>query len=841
MSFCCSLIFCAELYAQLTRPVRSPRSPSSVSVLVSKTGSGTGTVSDTTSSISCGVACAANFAFGSTVTLTATPAPGSLFAGWAGQCIGTSTCVFQIDAPTSAIAQFDPIPAMQYTLTAQKSGIGSGRITSMPGGIDCGAVCSASFDTLATVALNAVPDPGSVFSGWSGACPGTLNTCSVTMNAAKTATAAFDVAPPTALLITTAAIFDGEVGFQSTQTLVVSNGTAPFTWSVASGNIPPGWTLNTAGVLGGVPTIAGNYSLTIRVQDTTGAVATKTFNFKINPAVPVQLPVLTMDIPPAPFNGTGILVSAGGDLQSALNGAACGSTIMLQPGAVYTGNFRLPNKNCNGNWITLRTQLPDGTSPGLFPPEGTRVTPADVMLMPKLLSMQANTPALRATSPGAGVPGGNYWRIIGLEITVDASVSTDAKHFTDAIVQLGQNETSSVDQPHHIIIDRCYVHGSDLGQVRRGVLLNGPHMAVINSNISNIHETGADSQAILGYNGAGPYLIENNRLEAAGENVLFGGAIGGLTNVNPSDITIRRNYFFKPLSWNPDHPTYNGKNFTVKNSLEFKMGQRALVDGNVFENLWNAGQPGNVIVITPRVGAGQGWPNTVTADLTFRNNIVAHAGAAFNIAAEDSNEPAPRPLRTWRIMIQNNLLLDLNNVPRSSGGAGGIGAIAQILNGVPDIVFEHNTGFVTTKIVNASITNTSIPANRPNAPFTMRNNLFSHGPYGIFCSGFTTGTLSLDNCFNPPLFTIQGTIMFDLGSTSPSKYPSTNQTCGTATCFPTLANIGLTDPANCNAGTFSPAACKLGNASPYRNAGTDGKDIGADITALLAATSGVKP
>ena len=59
----------------------------------------------------------------------------------------------------------------------------------------------------------------------------------------------------------------------------------------------------------------------------------------------------------------------------------------------------------------------------------------------------------------------------------------------------------------------------------------------------------ADSQAINGYNGAGPFTIENNYLEAAGENVLFGGADPAVTNLVPSDIVLRRNHLFKPLEW----------------------------------------------------------------------------------------------------------------------------------------------------------------------------------------------------------------------------------------------------------------------------------------------------
>ncbi|WP_281184610.1 CARDB domain-containing protein [Trichlorobacter lovleyi] len=82
-------------------------------------------------------------------------------------------------------------------LILTKSGLGTGTITSLPAGIACGATCSSQFATNSTVTLTATPDTGSIFTGWSGACSG-LDTCSVTMDAAKTVTATFDqLAVPT--------------------------------------------------------------------------------------------------------------------------------------------------------------------------------------------------------------------------------------------------------------------------------------------------------------------------------------------------------------------------------------------------------------------------------------------------------------------------------------------------------------------------------------------------------------------------------------------------------------------------------------------------------------------
>ena len=72
---------------------------------------------------------------------------------------------------------------------------------------------------------------------------------------------------------------------------------------------------------------------------------------------------------------------------------------------------------------------------------------------------------------------------------------------------------------------------------------------MINSYVSECKAIGQDSQAISGFNGPGNYLIENNYLEGATENVLFGGADPTIPNLVTSNITFRRNYLRKPLAW----------------------------------------------------------------------------------------------------------------------------------------------------------------------------------------------------------------------------------------------------------------------------------------------------
>src|SRR5262249_16837829 len=70
------------------------------------------------------------------------------------------------------------------------AGTGTGSVTSSPAGINCGPTCSGSFDYGSVVNLTATPHSGFMLTGWSRACTGT-GACSVTMSAARSATATF--------------------------------------------------------------------------------------------------------------------------------------------------------------------------------------------------------------------------------------------------------------------------------------------------------------------------------------------------------------------------------------------------------------------------------------------------------------------------------------------------------------------------------------------------------------------------------------------------------------------------------------------------------------------------
>jgi hypothetical protein len=90
-------------------------SPTSYALTVSKSGNGSGTVASSTGGLNCGATCAANLPGGTSVTLTATPANGSTFAGWSGACTGTGQCIVTLTGAASVSAQFNPVPFVVST------------------------------------------------------------------------------------------------------------------------------------------------------------------------------------------------------------------------------------------------------------------------------------------------------------------------------------------------------------------------------------------------------------------------------------------------------------------------------------------------------------------------------------------------------------------------------------------------------------------------------------------------------------------------------------------------------------------------------------------------------
>ncbi len=496
------------------------------------------------------------------------------------------------------------------------------------------------------------------------------------------------------------------------------------------------------------------------------------------PSVPA-LPQALVDTVAPPVTGTTHRARNGDEFRRSLEAARPGDAIVLDAGAVFTGPFTLPKKSGSG-WITIRT-----SAEGSLPATGNRVDPSHAALMPRL---ESATGSVIAAESGA-----HHYRLVGLEIGPKAGA------FLYNLVEFGASESSLQALPHHLVVDRCYLHGDPARGTRRGIALNGREIAVVDSWLADFKEAGADSQAIAGWNGSGPFRIVNNTLEGAGENILFGGADPAIKDLVPSDIEIRRNLLRKPLSWKKGEPSFEGTVWTVKNLFELKNARRVLVDGNVFENNWAQSQSGFAILFTVRNQDGAS-PWSAVEDVTFTNNIVRHTGSAVNVLGTDDAAPSG-PAR--RLVIRNNLFEDV-----SGARWGGGGRLLQMLNGVTDLVFEHNTCLHTGNTVTAE--------GAMNPGFVFRDNIVVNNEYGVTGAGTASGRSSLDTFFPGAVFA--GNVI--VGG-SASSYPSRN-------FFPgSVEQVGFED--------LKQGDYHLATSSRYAQAATDGKAAGVDVAALAAA------
>ena len=484
-----------------------------------------------------------------------------------------------------------------------------------------------------------------------------------------------------------------------------------------------------------------------------------------------------------------LTVNAGGDLQAAIDAAQPGDTILIQAGAVFTGNYTLPAKGGTA-FITIRSAASDAS----LPAAGVRIDPSYAWALPKIRSTQ-HGPAFKT------VGAASYWRLQFLEIL--PSVSTSAANLLE-LGATGPWQTSLSEVPQYLVIDRCYIHGNPSYAQRRGIALNSGDTQIVSSYISDIKGEMLDTQAIAGWNGPGPFLIENNHIEAGAENIMFGGTDPAISNLVPSNITIRRNLITKPIAW-------MSAPWTVKNLIELKNADTVRIEGNILENNWASGQQGYSIVLTPRNQENTA-PWTVVQNVTFQHNIVRHVSGGFNILGWDYNGVSRQ---TNNIVVRNNLFYDVSTAYSTPGNPGN-GWFAVIGNGPRDIVFDHNTIDNDGDDTIVFYESLAAPAITQIPGVVITNNLMRDNLYGIFGSNSQEGSVTL-NTYAPGATVLRNAI-----AGADSRYPAGNE-------FPTLAQwIG-------DFFSRSDADYRLLTGSSSKGSATDGKDLGVDFTALNAA------
>ncbi|MHB8797918.1 MAG: PKD domain-containing protein [Thermoanaerobaculia bacterium] len=219
-------------------------------------------------------------------------------------CGGTThTSTWSAPVAVSLIA---PATAL---LSVTKAGAGTGDVFSSPLGISCGGSCAASFATGTVVTLTPVPNPGSTFAGWSGACSGT-GTCAVTMSSAQAVTATFALAP----------VLPQITSFTATPSVRTSAGASTLAWTTT------GATSVSISGLGGTFALSGTRDVSVAATTTYtltatnaagNATATATVNVLPGAGTSLGTPVIT-----APSAGQVVAVAGVGFTWNAVASAA---------------------------------------------------------------------------------------------------------------------------------------------------------------------------------------------------------------------------------------------------------------------------------------------------------------------------------------------------------------------------------------------------------------------------------------------------------------------------------------------------------------------------------------
>ena len=570
----------------------------------------------------------------------------------------------------------------------------------------------------------------------------------------------------------------------------VSFASSPSTIATVSGSgMVAAVNVGTAAVTAKVDTLVRSVSITVIDTTTTPIQPTQTApgatGTTYGSATAATLPQATVNAS-YPSMSRQVRVPAGADLQAAINNAQPGDELLLAAGATFVGNYTLPGKSGSG-WIVIRTDLSDAT----IGAPGTRMTPSRAASVNLARILTPNSMPALATDLTA-----HHYRFTGVEVG-----ATSAAANVNSLIRLGdatyaQNSTSTT--ANNIVIDRSYVHGNATLNLRRCVQMNSASTAVVDSWMADCHDATADSQAIVGWNGPGPYLIQNNHLEAGHEVVVLGGGTMTVTNQSPSDVTIRGNHIMRPASWKGV--------WQVKNLIETKHVRRLLIEGNVIENNWADAQAGFAFVLKSE-NQNNDNPWTQSTDITIRYNKIRNTGNVFNLAANPSPNPA---VPAGRMVITDNVIENVNVSPYTADGH-----TLQLLGGLYDIVFMHNTVMSANGGLATSVVLGSLPVVQR---LVVHSNVLHHGAYGIKGGGTQEGMSSLTTY--APGYLETNNVMTNGGTAS--SYPSSNW-------FPsTQSGVGFVNLAG---GDYH-----ISSSSPYAGKGYDGRDVGADIDKVNTLT-----
>lgn len=354
-------------------------------------------------------------------------------------------------------------------------------------------------------------------------------------------------------------------------------------------------------------------------------------------------------------------------LQTALNAAASGDTVLLESGQTYasgTDGFVL-GAQCHIDqvWdcITVRTGV---TSSGSvialsnFPAAGVRMdttyrtNSTGKAALAKIIPSVNNSPAIRTIWPGetgstcsSSPCVGDGWTLQFLEIyeKVDYAQGSLVTYGTNKVgkewngsctypdatpscwstaMPGGDTQDMLVEIPGHLTLIQCDLHGDPFVGQQNGVLLATKDARVLNNSMTDL-KSRRENQAVIGINGIGPYDVENNLLQATTENVMWGGSdtylqLKAVITGSPTTTTIQLG---SPVWMHPELTTtpanlatdiYNNIFITVTHAGTTYAGIKCAISGSTCTL-------SPALAVTPSAGDVVRW-NWVHGGVTLKYN-----------------------------------------------------------------------------------------------------------------------------------------------------------------------------------------------------------------------------
>ena len=542
--------------------------------------------------------------------------------------------------------------------------------------------------------------------------------------------------------------------------------------------------------------------------------------FAANAATLPQLPHKQVDVTMPTMTGNTYNATCT-TFQAQINAAAAANVnltheVILGPnGTTCTGPFVLPSHTGGTGWILIK-----GPKYASLPASGTRVSLSDATLMPKIKYGETGS----VNGAIAAVTGAQRYRIIGLDIIQNNLIATN-----NNLIDLGRDSEWASDNTGYFVLDRLMIHDTNATHnTNRGVAAGADvgHVALIDSYCAGIKSVGKETQCFHTDNNPGPILVQNNFLEAAGENTMLCGGVDPDNAAHmPQDATFRLNTYSVNPAWYA-----RGGGYDTKTLFELKCGNRILVEANTFENMPQDGG-GYAFRLTPRNIFGDGTFSEMS-DITIRYNLVKNVNNWIQLISNDDQGGSLITKHSKRIYIHDNLVYGLGFQCWLGGGCGSFLTIAaggeRCTDPTPTCKIEDLT--VTHNTVD-DISGRLFCVMRDGArDLNYRDNLINNNAArGLLdCDGGAGGhygTTRLNEAWGATWSWVNNSIAMSGGGESTANYPQ-----GTNS-FPSSADSFLWT--NQAARDYT-----LQAGSPAKNSASDGTDRGVNFTAYNAARAG---